>query len=94
MFLMVMALSTMPATQAPSHGAGQTRPVNSGKLLVLTRLMYASFHCSSNTRLLNSGIRLLMGQPVCVWQNGVPQSMHRAACRLSSIGSCLALISP
>ncbi len=27
--------SLMPSTQAPSHGAGHTRPVNSGKLLVL-----------------------------------------------------------
>jgi hypothetical protein len=33
-FLMVTAESTRPATHAPSHGAGQTRPVNSGKLLV------------------------------------------------------------
>ena len=39
MFLMVTALSTMPATQAPSQGAGHTRPVNSGKLFVLVRLM-------------------------------------------------------
>ena len=93
MFLMVTALSTMPATQAPSQGAGHTRPVNSGKLLVLVRLMYASFHWSSKTRLLNSGMMLLIGQPVCVMQKGVPQSMHRAACRLSSSGSCFALIS-
>lgn len=34
MFLMVTGLSTRPATHAPSHGAGHTRPVNSGKLLV------------------------------------------------------------
>ena len=35
MFLMVTAGSVIPNTQAPSQGAGQTRPVNSGKLLVL-----------------------------------------------------------
>lgn len=34
MLLIVTGESTSPATQAPSHGAGQTRPVNSGKLFV------------------------------------------------------------
>ncbi|RNA35416.1 urease accessory [Brachionus plicatilis] len=34
MFLMVTGLALMPRTQAPSHGAGHTRPVNSGKLFV------------------------------------------------------------
>jgi len=33
----------MPRTQEPSQGAGQTRPVNSGKLLVLWRRSKASF---------------------------------------------------
>ena len=33
MFLMVTAGLFMPKTQADSHGAGHTRPVNSGKLL-------------------------------------------------------------
>ena len=42
MFLMVTAGSVMPSTQAPSQGAGQTRPVNSGKLLVLWSLSSAS----------------------------------------------------
>ena len=93
MFLMVTALSTRPATHEPSHGAGHTRPVNSGKLFVELRLMYALCHCSLSTMLLNSGIRLLIGQPVWVWQKGVPQSMQRAACRFNSSGSCVALIS-
>ena len=93
MFLIVTDWSTRPATHEPSHGAGQTRPVNSGKLFVDDRLMYAFSHCSLSTMLLNSGIKLLIGQPVCVWQKGVPQSMHRAACRFSSSGSCFALIS-
>ena len=79
MFLIVTALSTRPATHEPSHGAGQTRPVNSGKLLVDDRFTYALCHCSVSTRLLNSGIKLLIGHPVCVWQKGVPQSMQRAA---------------
>ena len=35
MFLIVTGWSINPATQAPSHGAGHTRPVNSGKLFVL-----------------------------------------------------------
>jgi len=33
-FLIVTAGSDMPNTQAPSQGAGQVLPVNSGKLLV------------------------------------------------------------
>ena len=94
MFLIVTASSTRPATHEPSHGAGQTRPVNSGKLFVDDRFVYACFHVSSNTIWLNSGIRLLIGQPVFVWQKGVPQSMQRADCRFSSPGSCCALISP
>lgn len=36
MLLIVTGESTRPATQAPSQGAGQTRPVNSGKLFVFT----------------------------------------------------------
>ena len=32
MVLIVTGGSLMPRTQEPSHGAGQTRPVNSGKL--------------------------------------------------------------
>ena len=44
--LIVTAGSLMPKTQAPSHGAGQTRPVNSGKLFVLESLLYASLHLS------------------------------------------------
>ena len=35
--LIVTAGSLIPKTQAPSHGAGHTLPVNSGKLLVLER---------------------------------------------------------
>ena len=35
--LMVTGGSLMPSTQAASHGAGQMRPVNSGKLLVACR---------------------------------------------------------
>ena len=34
----------IPNTQAPSQGAGQTRPVNSGKLLVLCSRSKASRH--------------------------------------------------
>ena len=34
MYLIVTGGSLMPSTQAASHGAGQMRPVNSGKLLV------------------------------------------------------------
>ena len=44
MLLIVTAGSLMPSTHEPSHGAGQTRPVNSGKLLVLCRRSSASCH--------------------------------------------------
>mmetsp|Transcript_23427 Transcript_23427/g.67265 ORF Transcript_23427/g.67265 Transcript_23427/m.67265 type:complete len:268 (+) Transcript_23427:3369-4172(+) len=47
MFLMVTGFSMMPSTQAPSQGAGQTRPVNSGKLLVSSSRSRASFQFSS-----------------------------------------------
>ncbi len=40
--LIVTGLSLIPSTQAASHGAGQTQPVNSGKLLVLWRTAMAS----------------------------------------------------
>mmetsp|Transcript_68874 Transcript_68874/g.164316 ORF Transcript_68874/g.164316 Transcript_68874/m.164316 type:complete len:290 (-) Transcript_68874:5085-5954(-) len=84
MFLMVTGEDTSPATHDPSQGAGQTRPVNSGKLLVVRRRSSACFHWSLKTSSLNSGIRLWIGHPWCVWQKGVPQSMHRAAWRLRS----------
>ena len=44
MSLIVTGGSLMPSVQLPSHGAGQTRPVNSGKLFVFARRMYASPH--------------------------------------------------
>ena len=40
--LMVTGSSLMPSTQAASHGAGHSRPVNSGKLLVACRRSMAS----------------------------------------------------
>ena len=40
--LIVTGLSLIPNTQAASQGAGQTQPVNSGKLLVLCRTAMAS----------------------------------------------------
>ena len=44
--LMVTGGSLMPSTQAASQGAGQMRPVNSGKLFVECRMRIASFHSS------------------------------------------------
>ncbi len=43
--LIVTGSALRPSVQEPSHGAGQTRPVNSGKLFVLWRRMIASCHC-------------------------------------------------
>ena len=78
----VTGSSLMASTQADSHGAGQIRPVNSGKLLVACSWSIASRHLPRYTRSFQSGIRLPSGQPS--WQNGMPQSMQRAPCRRSS----------
>ena len=76
--LMVTGSWLMPSTHAPSHGAGQSRPVNSGKLLVACSRSMASRQRSRYTRSFQSGMRLPSGQPLL--QNGMPQSMHRDAC--------------
>src|SRR5256886_5053089 len=68
----------IPSTHAASHGAGHSRPVNSGKLFVACSCSIANSHCPVRTRSFHSGIRLPSGQPW--WQNGIPQSMHRVAC--------------
>ena len=76
--LMVTAGSVIPRTHAPSQGAGQTRPVNSGKLLVAWRRSSAARHSPRYTRSFHSGIRLSTGQPSSDWQKGTPQSIQRA----------------
>src|SRR3954471_8287540 len=80
--LIVTASSLMSSTQAASHGAGQMRPVNSGKLLVASAIRLASRQRPRNTASFQSGIRLPSGQPE--WQNGIPQSMQRAPWSFSS----------
>src|SRR4051812_36691482 len=80
--LIVTASSLMSRTHAASHGAGQMRPVNSGKLLVACSASMALRQRSRKTRSFQSGIRLPSGQPE--WQNGMPQSMQRAPCCCSS----------
>ncbi len=54
-----------------------------GKLLVEWRLRDASSQSALKTRSFQSGIWLWTGQPVGPWQNGMPQSMQRAACFFS-----------
>src|SRR5436190_23305058 len=81
--LMVTASSLMSSTQAASHGAGHTRPVNSGKLLVACSASIASCQRSRYTRSFQSGIRFPSGQPE--WQKGMPQSMQRAPCSCRSV---------
>ena len=53
----------IPNTQAASHGAGQIRPVNSGKLLVEWRRSIASLSSPRQVRSFHSGMRLPNGQP-------------------------------
>ena len=77
-FLIVTGGSEMPSTHEVSHGAGQIRPVNSGKLFVACSRSLASAHCPVHTRWFHSGMRLPSGHPW--WQNGMPQSMQRPAC--------------
>jgi hypothetical protein len=81
---MVTGLSSMFSVHEASQGAGQMRPVNSGKLLVECRTSSASCQRSRRTSSFQSGIRLLTGQPL--WQNGMPQSMQRAPCLETSAG--------
>ena len=78
--LMVTGSSLIPRTQAASQGAGQSRPVKSGKLLVACSRSIASRQLSRYTRSFQSGMMLSSGQPS--WQKGMPQSMQRAACFL------------
>ena len=80
--LIATGSALMPSTHADSHGAGQSRPVNSGKLLVACSRSAAARQSPSQTRSFHSGIRFPSGQPL--WQNGMPQSMHRPACRSRS----------
>jgi hypothetical protein len=82
--LMVTGSWLMPSTHADSHGAGQSRPVNSGKLLVACRRSMASCQRSRYTRSFQSGMRLPSGQPLL--QNGMPQSMQRLAWVWSRLG--------
>lgn len=63
MVLMVTGGSLMPRTQEPSQGAGQTRPVNSGKLFVSSSRYSASFHRPWYTSAFHSGILLPSGHP-------------------------------
>src|ERR1700719_1599216 len=63
MVLMVTGLSSMLSVHEASHGAGQMRPVNSGELVVESRLRDASSQLPPYTRSLKSGICLLTGQP-------------------------------
>ena len=62
--LMVTGLSSMFSVHEASQGAGQMRPVNSGKLLVECRTSSASCQRSRRTSSFQSGIRLLTGQPL------------------------------
>ena len=61
--LMPTASLLMFSVQAASHGAGQMRPVNSGKLLVECSTSIACFQSCRYTRSLKSGMMLLTGQP-------------------------------
>ena len=71
--------------QDASHGAGQIRPVNSGKLFVACKDWIASSQLPWYIRSLNSGIKFPRGHPLL--QNGTPQSIQRPACLRASESS-------
>ncbi|CAB4708797.1 unannotated protein [freshwater metagenome] len=62
--LIVTASELMPRTQEVSHGAGQRRPVNSGKLLVACNRSLAARQSPRHTSSFHSGIRLPSGHPL------------------------------
>ena len=70
--LIVTGSSFRPSVHDPSHGAGQTRPVNSGKLFVWWRRTAASFQRPRKIRSFQSGIRLWIGQPEAIPEISFP----------------------
>ena len=62
-FLIVTAGWLMASTQAGSHGAGHSLPVNSGKLLVACNRSLAAAQSPRQASSFHSGIRLPSGQP-------------------------------
>ena len=66
----------IPRTQASSHGAGHSRPVNSGKLLVACSRSRPPASGRDRPGRSSRESCCPAGSP---WQKGTPQSMHRAA---------------
>ena len=64
--LIVTGSSFNPHTQAFSHKAGQTRPVNSGKQFVFNNLASACFSLPRYISSFHSGIKLCKGHPETV----------------------------
>ena len=61
--LIVTASALIATTQAVSQGAGQSRPVNSGKLFVACSRAIASVLSPRQIKSFHSGIRFPSGQP-------------------------------
>ena len=68
----------MPSTHAASHGAGQSRPVNSGKLLVACSRSLACGPVAAAHEVVPLGDQVAQ-RAAAEWQNGMPQSMQRLA---------------
>src|SRR5690554_7016157 len=82
-FLIVTGGWEMPRTQLVSHGAGQMRPVNSGKLFVACSRSAASSHCPRHTRSFHSGMRLPSTDPIRSEEHTSElQSRPHLVCRL------------
>ncbi len=63
MLLIVTGGSIMPSVHEPSHGAGQTRPVNSGKLLVWCSRSSASRQQAAIDQIVPFWDQIIDGQP-------------------------------
>ena len=80
-----------PQVQAASQSAGQTLPVNSGKLWVLCQSLVCLIHSAAVDKLVYFRYQIVPGQPdampaiiIPAWEKGTPQSIHLSACLLAS----------
>jgi len=70
--LIVTGGSITPKTQEPSQGAGQTRPVNSGKLFGLREAQIGFVPFALVDEVVELGIRLFIGQPLAMLAKVIP----------------------
>jgi hypothetical protein len=87
--LIVTAGWLIPSTQAVSQGAGQSRPVNSGKLFVACRRSMASRQSPRQARSFHSGMRLPKGAAAVAERDS---AVHAAAGLALELADLLRLV--